>query len=101
MVGFMNRQALDRTFQEGYVTFFSRRAQPALTKGELGNGFGSSPPHRLRSRHAVVARRGGGAGLVSIAVLALFQRKSPSADIRRCFFREGRRDEAAHRYSQG
>jgi phosphoribosyl-ATP pyrophosphohydrolase/phosphoribosyl-AMP cyclohydrolase len=24
MVGFMNRPALERTFQEGYVTFFSR-----------------------------------------------------------------------------
>jgi phosphoribosyl-ATP pyrophosphohydrolase/phosphoribosyl-AMP cyclohydrolase len=34
MVGFMNRPALERTFQEGYVTFFSRTRNQLWTKGE-------------------------------------------------------------------
>ena len=34
MVGFMNRDALDRTLQEGYVTFFSRTRQQLWMKGE-------------------------------------------------------------------
>jgi phosphoribosyl-AMP cyclohydrolase len=34
MVGFMNREALDRTLQEGYVTFFSRTRNRLWTKGE-------------------------------------------------------------------
>lgn len=34
MVGFMNRQALDRTLQGGYVTFFSRTRQQLWMKGE-------------------------------------------------------------------
>jgi phosphoribosyl-AMP cyclohydrolase len=34
MVGFMNREALDRTVQEGYVTFFSRTRNRLWTKGE-------------------------------------------------------------------
>jgi phosphoribosyl-AMP cyclohydrolase len=34
MVGFMNREALDRTLQAGYVTFFSRTRQQLWTKGE-------------------------------------------------------------------
>ncbi|MGO9087509.1 MAG: phosphoribosyl-AMP cyclohydrolase [Candidatus Sulfotelmatobacter sp.] len=34
MVGFMNRPALDRTVQEGYVTFFSRTRNRLWTKGE-------------------------------------------------------------------
>ncbi len=34
MVGFMNREALERTLQEGYVTFFSRTRQQLWTKGE-------------------------------------------------------------------
>jgi phosphoribosyl-AMP cyclohydrolase len=34
MVGFMNRQALERTLEEGYVTFFSRTRQQLWTKGE-------------------------------------------------------------------
>jgi phosphoribosyl-AMP cyclohydrolase len=34
MVGFMNREALNRTLQEGYVTFFSRTRQKLWTKGE-------------------------------------------------------------------
>ena len=34
MVGFMNRQALDLTFRNGYVTFFSRTRNRLWTKGE-------------------------------------------------------------------
>jgi phosphoribosyl-AMP cyclohydrolase len=34
MVGFMNRQALERTLKEGYVTFFSRTRQQLWMKGE-------------------------------------------------------------------
>ena len=34
MVGFMNRQALERTLATGYVTFFSRTRQELWMKGE-------------------------------------------------------------------
>jgi phosphoribosyl-AMP cyclohydrolase len=34
MVGFMDRQAVERTFEEGYVTFFSRTRNQLWTKGE-------------------------------------------------------------------
>jgi phosphoribosyl-AMP cyclohydrolase len=34
MVGFMNREALGRTLQDGYVTFFSRTHNRLWTKGE-------------------------------------------------------------------
>ena len=34
MVGFMNREALERTLEGGYVTFFSRTRQKLWTKGE-------------------------------------------------------------------
>jgi phosphoribosyl-AMP cyclohydrolase len=34
MVGFMNRLAVERTFEDGYVTFFSRTRNRLWTKGE-------------------------------------------------------------------
>lgn len=34
MVGFMNRQAMERTLETGYVTFFSRTRNQLWTKGE-------------------------------------------------------------------
>jgi phosphoribosyl-AMP cyclohydrolase len=34
MVGFMNREAFDRTLQKGYVTFYSRTRNQLWTKGE-------------------------------------------------------------------
>jgi len=34
MVGFMNREALDRTIATGFATFFSRTRQALWTKGE-------------------------------------------------------------------
>ena len=34
MVGFMNQEALEKTFSSGYVTFYSRTRQKLWTKGE-------------------------------------------------------------------
>lgn len=34
MVGFMNQEALERTVQDGYVTFYSRTRNRLWTKGE-------------------------------------------------------------------
>lgn len=34
MLGFMNREAYDKTFATGYVTFYSRTRQKLWTKGE-------------------------------------------------------------------
>jgi phosphoribosyl-AMP cyclohydrolase len=34
MLGFMNREAFDKTFTTGYVTFYSRTRQKLWTKGE-------------------------------------------------------------------
>jgi phosphoribosyl-AMP cyclohydrolase len=34
MVGFMNREALERSVSEGYVTFYSRTRNKLWTKGE-------------------------------------------------------------------
>jgi phosphoribosyl-ATP pyrophosphohydrolase/phosphoribosyl-AMP cyclohydrolase len=34
MLGFMNREALERTLQSGYVTFYSRTRDQLWTKGE-------------------------------------------------------------------
>jgi phosphoribosyl-ATP pyrophosphohydrolase/phosphoribosyl-AMP cyclohydrolase len=34
MVGFMNREALDKTLRSGFVTFYSRTRQTLWTKGE-------------------------------------------------------------------
>jgi phosphoribosyl-AMP cyclohydrolase len=34
MVGFMNQEALDRTIESGYATFFSRTRNTLWTKGE-------------------------------------------------------------------
>jgi phosphoribosyl-AMP cyclohydrolase len=34
MLGFMNRDAFDKTFATGYVTFYSRTRQKLWTKGE-------------------------------------------------------------------
>jgi phosphoribosyl-AMP cyclohydrolase / phosphoribosyl-ATP pyrophosphohydrolase len=39
MVGFMNREALDRTLTEGLVTFFSRSTGKLWTKGETSGNF--------------------------------------------------------------
>jgi phosphoribosyl-AMP cyclohydrolase len=34
MLGFMNREAIERTLQQGYVTFYSRTRNELWTKGE-------------------------------------------------------------------
>ena len=39
MVGYMNRQAFDRTLATGHVTFFSRSRQKLWTKGETSGHF--------------------------------------------------------------
>ncbi len=39
MLGFMNQEALDKTLQEGKVTFFSRSKQRLWTKGETSGNF--------------------------------------------------------------
>ncbi|MBO9621079.1 MAG: bifunctional phosphoribosyl-AMP cyclohydrolase/phosphoribosyl-ATP diphosphatase HisIE [Niabella sp.] len=39
MLGFMNAEALEKTKQEGKVTFFSRSKQRLWTKGETSNNF--------------------------------------------------------------
>ncbi|MFD2147165.1 bifunctional phosphoribosyl-AMP cyclohydrolase/phosphoribosyl-ATP diphosphatase HisIE [Mucilaginibacter antarcticus] len=39
MLGYMNREAYDKTIQENIVTFFSRSKQRLWTKGETSNNF--------------------------------------------------------------
>jgi len=39
MMGYMNQEALDKTLQEGRVTFFSRSRQRLWTKGEESGNF--------------------------------------------------------------
>jgi phosphoribosyl-AMP cyclohydrolase len=39
MVGYMNREAFDRTLATGHVTFFSRSRQRLWTKGESSGHF--------------------------------------------------------------
>jgi phosphoribosyl-AMP cyclohydrolase len=45
MLGFMNREALERTLDSGYVTFFSRTRNQLWTKGETSG-------NRLKLRSA-------------------------------------------------
>ena len=39
MLGYMNKEALEKTEEEGIVTFFSRSKQRLWTKGETSNNF--------------------------------------------------------------
>jgi phosphoribosyl-ATP pyrophosphohydrolase/phosphoribosyl-AMP cyclohydrolase len=39
MLGFMNREAYDKTVSEGYVTFYSRTKQRLWTKGETSGNY--------------------------------------------------------------
>lgn len=39
MVGYMNREAMDKTIETGHVTFFSRSRQKLWTKGESSGNF--------------------------------------------------------------
>ncbi|MFL6463971.1 MAG: phosphoribosyl-AMP cyclohydrolase [Bryobacteraceae bacterium] len=39
MVGYMNREALDKTLSSGHVTFFSRSRQKLWTKGESSGHY--------------------------------------------------------------
>ncbi len=47
MVGYMNRDAYEKTMSSGHVTFFSRSRQKLWTKGETSG-------HRLRVREVLV-----------------------------------------------
>jgi len=66
MVGFMNRPALERTLQEGYVTFFSRVRNELWTKGESsGNRLRVVSAHTDCDRDTLLLRvEVEGAGLV-------------------------------------
>jgi len=66
MVGFMNRPALERTVQEGYVTFFSRTRNRLWTKGESsGNRLRLISAHTDCDRDTLLLRvEVEGAGMV-------------------------------------
>jgi len=66
MVGFMNRAAMERTLQEGYVTFFSRTRNQLWTKGESsGNRLRVVSAHTDCDRDTLLLRvTVEGAGLV-------------------------------------
>jgi phosphoribosyl-AMP cyclohydrolase len=57
MVGFMNRQALDRTLEAGYVTFFSRTRNQLWMKGETsGNRLRVVSAHTDCDRDTLLLR---------------------------------------------
>ena len=57
MVGFMNREALERTLKEKYVTFFSRTRQELWMKGETsGNRLRLVSAHTDCDRDTVLLR---------------------------------------------
>jgi phosphoribosyl-ATP pyrophosphohydrolase/phosphoribosyl-AMP cyclohydrolase len=66
MVGFMDRMALDRTLQGGYVTFYSRTRNQLWTKGESsGNRLRVVSAHTDCDRDTLLLRvEVEGAGLV-------------------------------------
>jgi phosphoribosyl-ATP pyrophosphohydrolase/phosphoribosyl-AMP cyclohydrolase len=66
MVGFMNRQALERTLESGYVTFFSRTRNRLWMKGESsGNRLRVVSAHTDCDRDTLLLRVDvEGAGLV-------------------------------------
>ncbi|HME34883.1 MAG TPA: phosphoribosyl-AMP cyclohydrolase [Candidatus Sulfotelmatobacter sp.] len=66
MVGFMNREALERTLEKGYVTFFSRTRQQLWMKGESsGNRLKVVTAHTDCDRDTLLLRvEVEGAGLV-------------------------------------
>ena len=57
MLGFMNRDALERTLEEGYVTFFSRTRQQLWMKGETsGNRLRVVSAHTDCDRDTLLLR---------------------------------------------
>ena len=66
MVGFMNREALDRTMEKGFVTFFSRTRNELWMKGESsGNRLRVVSAHTDCDRDTLLVRvKVEGAGLV-------------------------------------
>jgi len=78
MVGFMNREALDRTRMTGLVTFFSRTRGALWTKGETSG-------NRLRVRRMLVDCD---EDTVLVRVERLGQQKVCHTGRPTCFFRE-------------
>lgn len=66
MLGFMNSRALEKTLQEGYVTFFSRTRNQLWTKGESsGNRLRVISAHTDCDRDTLLVRvQVEGAGVV-------------------------------------
>src|SRR5689334_24021062 len=58
MVGFMNQQALDRTIDSGFATFFSRTRNALWMKGETSGNRLRSEEHtsELQSQFHLVCR---------------------------------------------
>jgi phosphoribosyl-ATP pyrophosphohydrolase/phosphoribosyl-AMP cyclohydrolase len=57
MVGFMNREALQRTLEDGYVTFFSRTRNQLWMKGETsGNRLRVVSAHTDCDRDTLLVR---------------------------------------------
>jgi phosphoribosyl-ATP pyrophosphohydrolase/phosphoribosyl-AMP cyclohydrolase len=57
MVGFMNRAALERTLEDGYVTFYSRTRQQLWMKGETsGNRLRVISAHTDCDRDTLLLR---------------------------------------------
>jgi phosphoribosyl-AMP cyclohydrolase len=57
MVGFMNRDALERTLEDGYVTFYSRTRQQLWMKGETsGNRLRVVSAHTDCDRDTLLLR---------------------------------------------
>ena len=56
MVGFMNREALEKTLRTGYATFFSRTRNRLWTKGETSGNFAQVVSARTDcDRHAALS----------------------------------------------
>ena len=78
MVGFMNEEALDRTRQSGFATFFSRTRGALWTKGETSG-------NRLAVRRILVDCDD---DTVLLRVTALGDGVACHTGERSCFFRE-------------
>ena len=78
MVGFMNEEALDRTRQSGFATFFSRTRGALWTKGETSG-------NRLAVRRILVDCDD---DTVLLKVTALGDGVACHTGERSCFFRE-------------
>jgi phosphoribosyl-ATP pyrophosphohydrolase/phosphoribosyl-AMP cyclohydrolase len=78
MVGFMNQEALDRTIERGFVTFFSRTRGTLWTKGETSG-------NRLQVRRILVDCDG---DTLLITVTRLGDGNVCHTGARSCFYRD-------------